>query len=1173
MDKSWMMENKYSQRYASGVSFFMKFVRDNMGVRSKVRCPCLECLNVFIRSQDEVKDHLLLQGMSQSYTKWIYHGEKFNSEAPSIANPRNGNMNNSLDDNGGPMDDGMHDILEDIFPRIDDNEIGNNGEFNSNPSEEETKKFSKLLNHAQCRLLPEYTDMSMLTFIVKLLHAKVYTQMSNKSVNMILQLLREAFPTSTIPSSYYEATKTLRDLGLNYVPIHACKFDCALFWGEFEDKQYCPVCGTSRWKFIDKKIPWKVLRYFPLKPRLQRLFMSKKIAKDMQWHSEKRIDDDMLRHPADGDAWKEFDKEHEWFSQDPRNVRMGIATDGFNPFGIMSSTYSVWPVVVMPYNLPPWKCMKEPFVMMSLLIPGRNSPGKDIDVYLRPLINELRDLWEVGVHTYDAYKKEKYFQLHATIMWTINDFLTYGDLSGQSTKRYLACLVCNNETPCIRLRNKICYMHRRHFLLKDHVWRRRKLFDGQPENRSKPRKLSGTDLLEQLAAIKDTNFGKHPNNKKRKRSPEELNWTKRSILFELPYWKTLKLRHNLDVMHIEKNICESILGTLLNIEGKTKDTIIARLDLEDLNIKKELHLKKQSNGSYLMPPACYTLSKDEKKKFCEFLKYVKFPDGYASNISRCANANDGKLSGLKSHDCHILLQRLLPVAIRNFVSKDVFQALDELANFFRLLCCKTLKKKDLLVLEADIIIILCKLEKIFPPAFFDVMVHLALHLPQEAMLGGPVHYRWMYPIERFLGKLKAYVRNKARPEGCIAESYIYTECLTFCSMYLSGIETKFNREERNYDGLKNMNDRQLSIFSTTVRPFGASKFNILSEQEFKMIQWYILNNCDEVEPYLLKYKMELDQQSSFSYEEIQKERFPIWFKTQITSLRNQGLEEVSDELFALAYGPDARVRKYTGCIVNGVRFHTKEHEFHLRSQNSGVVVEGNHEANEIDFYGVLTDIIQLDYIKDCKVVIFRCQWFDLGGKRRIHKDGHLTSIMVNRFWYENDPFILAIQAKQVFYVDDIKLGRDWKVVQKFHHRHLFDVPEMQDNENSEIFDVDANIDQDTEIYGSERIFQIEDNGERPLNRQDIAAEVIDSEFIERNKKTNEDPYLEDIDENINEVEEFQSSEDDDSDLDPFTPYCSGEWCWKYAMNKTNYLCRQKYAAVAMAYLDLHPSNL
>ena len=116
------------------------------------------------------------------------------------------------------------------------------------------------------------------------------------------------------------------------------------------------------------------------------------------------------------------------------------------------------------------------------------------------------------------------------------------------------------------------------------------MFEGKLENRPKPRKLSGADLLEQFETVKDINFGKHPNNKKRKRTLEELNWTKKIILFELSYCKTMKLRHNLDVMHIEKGICENVLGTLLNIERKTKDTITARLDLEDLNIKKELYL-------------------------------------------------------------------------------------------------------------------------------------------------------------------------------------------------------------------------------------------------------------------------------------------------------------------------------------------------------------------------------------------------------------------------------------------------------------------------------------------------------------------------------------------------------------------------------------------------------
>ncbi|CAL1407367.1 unnamed protein product [Linum trigynum] len=468
----------------------------------------------------------------------------------------------------------------------------------------------------------------------------------------------------------------------------------------------------------------------------------------MRWHKEKRVNnDDILGHPADSVCWKDFDKEFPWFAEDSRNVRIGIATDGFNPFGNMNSSYSMWPVVVSIYNLPPWLCMKEPFLILTILIPGPTAPGKDIDVFLQPLVKELMLLWEKGVQTYDASSKEN-FQMHAAVLWTINDFPAYGTLSGWSTKGYLACPVCNKETRSKKLRSKICYTGHRCHLAANHRWRRSREFDGNVDHQVAPKEMSGDDILNQLESLPVLVPGKHPGNRKKKSTPEELNWTRKSILFDLPYWRKLKLRHNLDVMHIEKNICESILGTLLNIDGKTKDTIKARLDLKDMGIRSELHLEEKDDGSYKIPPACYVLSKKERLEFCEFLKSVKFPDGYASNISRCANPVDGKLVGLKSHDCHVFLQQLLAPGFRSFLPKEVYIALAELGDFFRKLCCKTIHMADIEQMEKDIVVILCKLEMVFPPAFFDVMVHLAIHLPKEVKLGGPVQFRWMYPIER-----------------------------------------------------------------------------------------------------------------------------------------------------------------------------------------------------------------------------------------------------------------------------------------------------------------------------------------------------------------------------------------------------------------------------------------
>jgi hypothetical protein len=374
------------------------------------------------------------------------------------------------------------------------------------------------------------------------------------------------------------------------------------------------------------------------------------------------------------------------------------------------------------------------------------------------------------------------------------------------------------------------------------------LFDDTDEHRSKPQELSASQLLQQLRDAEGLQFGQTSGTKK-KYANVVLNWKKRSIFFELPYWSNLKLRHNLDVMHIKKNICESILGTLMNIEGKTKNTVKARRDLQLMGIRKELHV--QPNGeNYRMPLAKYTLTRDEKKGLCEWLKSVKFPDRYASNIGRCVNKVFGKISEMKSHDCHVSLQCLLPVAIRNLSTPEIRMTLTEFSNFFIQLCARTLKVDILKQMKDDIVIILCKMEKVFSSAFFDVMIHLALHLPREAELGGPVQTCWMYPFKRELGRYKKWTRNKARPEGCIAECYLAEESLIFCSRYLRGIETRLNRERRNVDADIVKTGQRLDVFSQRVRPLGAAKLVTLDANDFDRARWYVLSNCNETAPYL-----------------------------------------------------------------------------------------------------------------------------------------------------------------------------------------------------------------------------------------------------------------------------------------------------------------------------------
>ncbi|KAF5481180.1 hypothetical protein F2P56_001853 [Juglans regia] len=334
MDKAWMdIEDRLrSNEYAIGVKQFIDM--------AKVNAP----------------------GIDPSYTEWIFHGEE-----ETLAEAE-------FSDEEGDDAYSYNDYIDDVDEMLDDIHKGPSRHTSDTPIH---PNFDELLDDARKPLYPNCTEFSKLSFIVKLLHIKTVGGWTVKSFDMVIKLLQAAFPHALFPSSYNEARRLQRGLGFSYTKIHVCPNDCVLFWKDHANKDECPKCNASRWASSttnQQRIPQKVLRYFPLKPRLQRLFMSKKTAQAMRWHVEERVDDpNFMRHPADSRVWKDFDNKHPRFAQDPRNVRLGLASDGFNPFNNMSKPYSIWPVLLVPYNLPPWSCMKDPYLMLSLLIPG---PGK-----------------------------------------------------------------------------------------------------------------------------------------------------------------------------------------------------------------------------------------------------------------------------------------------------------------------------------------------------------------------------------------------------------------------------------------------------------------------------------------------------------------------------------------------------------------------------------------------------------------------------------------------------------------------------------------------------------------------------------------------------------------------------------------------------------------------------
>ncbi|KAL4556637.1 hypothetical protein LXL04_034791 [Taraxacum kok-saghyz] len=828
MDReTWMYRlDRFSQEYLDNLVEFEKAANDHRVHRgeSHIWYPCTKCQNC--QKFDDwhiIQGHLITEGFMSRYTRWSEHGELLSDCITVDVGSNYDDVDDSEDDNRDNLDE-MLDDIEDDGTYTDYENFQQLIEDNEKPLYEGCKKFTKI------------------SAVLKLFNLKENNGWSDKSFTETLEVINEMLPEGNeLPVSIYQAKKITCSMDLEIERIHTCPNHCILYRNEHANLHECVTCGTSRYlrgkqteynsDVTKNGPPAKLLWYFPIIPRLERLFANPKDAKLVRWHAEERKRDGKMRHVADSPQWRNIDHEFEEFGDEIRNIRFGLSADGINPFKNMSSRHSTWPVLLCIYNLPPWLSMKRKYIMMSLLIQGPKQPGQDIDVFLAPLIEDMKKLWNSGVEVYDAYKKE-HFQLLAMIYCTISDFPAYADLSGYSTKGKKACPVCEENTRFRRLKNcnKHVYMGHRRSLPMKHLYRTRgNLFDGEDEKEEMAPPMDGKTTFSRVQNL-DVVFGKCSKNN------QLNNWKKRSIFWELPYWKTLDVRHCLDVMHIEKNVSESLIRLLLNNPKRPKDELHVRQDMVKMGIRPELAPIMEEGRRTYLPPACYTMSKDEKTKFCECLHGIKVPSGYSANIKKLVSMKDLKLIGMKSHDFHVLITHMIPIAIRGILPDHVRHTITKLCLFFNMIHSKVINPEDLDSWQRDIIMTLCQLEMYFPPSFFDVMVHLVSHIVREIKACGPVFQRYMYPFERRLGYLKGYVRNRHRPEGSIVRGYAIEEVTEFCTNYLKGVTT-IGIPQSQHEG-------RLQGVGTV-----GFKSRVPDREEFHMAHFTVLQHMTCVAPY------------------------------------------------------------------------------------------------------------------------------------------------------------------------------------------------------------------------------------------------------------------------------------------------------------------------------------
>jgi len=381
--------------------------------------------------------------------------------------------------------------------------------------------------------------------------------------------------------------------------------------------------------------------------------------------------------------------------------------------------------------------MKRAYLQLAVLIQGPKQPGNDIDVYLEPLINDLQKLWNDGLMVWDEYKKE-HCLVKEMLLTTITDLLGRGCLSGEATKGYHGRVECLDETDTKWLPNssKMVYMGNRRGLPRYHPYRRnKKSFDGTTDHRKLPQYRDGKQIFKEVSKLKVI-LGK---GKGQVPAPDGSLW-KMSIFWKLPYWRHLSVCHSVDPMHLTKNVCASILGTLLATKGESKDSLKARMDLAEMGVRAELHPIILEDGSKKLPVASWILSKREKEKFLSFFNELKVPTGYCANLKRLVNMKELKLniSSMKAHDCHVMMTQLLPVALRGILPNKVRDPIIKLCSFFNAISQKVIDVNTLDKMQADIVHTLCRLEMHFPPTFFDMSVHLLVHLVDQIKALGPM---------------------------------------------------------------------------------------------------------------------------------------------------------------------------------------------------------------------------------------------------------------------------------------------------------------------------------------------------------------------------------------------------------------------------------------------------
>lgn len=272
---------------------------------------------------------------------------------------------------------------------------------------------------------------------------------------------------------------------------------------------------------------------------------------------------------------------------------------------------------------------------------------------------------------------------------------------------------------------------------------------------------------------------------------------------------------------------------------------------------------------------------------------------------------------------------------------------------------------------------------------------------------------------------------RSHPEGSIAESYLAEESMTFCSRFLQNVETKSNRPDRYIDGFLNA---PTDITLTTLQQ--------------KQLHQCILFDLESVEPYRNKHlkqlKVMFPKHTQLRLENLHFKQFADWFKKHMSEA-----QQSDTDLNSISRGPSCFASIYSGYIMNGLKFQTSELTNRRSTQNNGIFLSATTSTYakspndaplvaEIEYHGLLENVFEICYGHTTKYCLFECKWYDPGKAGTKVDDFGVVSVNTTRGKFGKEPFILANQAQQCFYIQD-PVESEWSSVLKIPNRDIFDV--------------------------------------------------------------------------------------------------------------------------------------